>query len=242
MPFWTEASERKAANVKLTIMSKFEINPSVSFDDWVDYCFQTDRPEDGAIASTFEMLPGVTLAQYFQRLFGDPMPYFEHRSFEEMNAGLWCLFGVDHGYWWRIRDPSVPADEQAKAVLAMKSLYRNCLDILCDDRSKSPAAGFDELNPLDGAVYMLWDMDCLEGAAMINKEEHLVGPIFSVLEEALNCKTVACQISALHGLGHLQEDNVKRVKSLIQPFIERNQAAMPWVEAYAREAIKGCVR
>ncbi len=223
------------------MMSEFEINPSVSFEVWVDFCFQKDRAEDSEVARNIEMFPGITLAQYFQRLFWDPLPYLDHRSFEDLSAGLVCLFGSSHGYWWKIRDASVPIEEQAKACLALKSLYQNCFDVLCDDRRSAPASGFNKLNPLDGTVYMLWDYDCLEGA-VYNKEEHLIGPIFSVLEEALNCKTVACQISGLHGLGHLQPFNVERVKSLIKPFIRGKRATLPWVEAYAREALVGQVR
>ena len=225
----------------LAVMSESNLAVSAIFEAWVDYCFNAHRLEEGPVVDYFRMLPSITLAHYFHKLFSDPMPHLQHRSFEDIGAGVPCLFGAGHGYWWEIRDSSVPEEEQANAVLALTSLYKKCFDFLCDDRGEAPARGFEELNPLDGAVYMIWDYDCLEGAVYC-KEEHLVGPIFSVLEEALNCKTVACQISGLHGLGHLHFSEPERVTSIIEPFIRCNKAALPWVNSYSKEALFGDVR
>jgi hypothetical protein len=140
------------------------------------------------------------------------------------------------------RDESVSHDRQIGTVRAMRQLYRGYFDSVADSRGKRPAKGTNDFTDLDGAIYMIWDMDCIETAAMWEDDRYLVDPVFSVLETALECRSVACQISGLHALGHLHLSHCSRVQATIDRFLLRGKPRLPWVAAYAALARKGNVQ
>ncbi len=74
---------------------------------------------------------------------------------------------------------------------------------------------------------------------MFPGHEHLIDPIFEVLEYALTSSHPACIESALHGLGHLHNHHPSRVEALIDGFLAR--AASSELISYAQEARKGRV-
>lgn len=222
-------------------MGPEEQSETPTFEQWIDHCFHKGRALNLDVPELPNEPSPQVLASYMRRLFQNSTGCLEVRTSDEIASGLWYIFGINSNYWWEVRSPAVPELEQAETVLSIAKFYRDFLDHRCDDSGRFPARSTSHFNRLDGAVYMLWDMDCLEGAAMIYKESHLVEPIFSVLKQALDCKSVACQISALHGLGHLQMYNHEIVNQIIEPFIREHRAALPWVEKYAGRALIGHV-
>jgi hypothetical protein len=212
-----------------------------TFEEWIEFCFSGKQKLTDEDTERFFLIDGHVLARYFIRLFQDAREVLVGKSEKQIAEGLWLIFGSHSSYWFDIRDKDVDEGLQVQAVRSMVPLYRHYFDLTCDAQGARPAAHTNDFNDLDGAVYMLWDMNCLEGAAMFPGEEYLVDPIFEVLETALGCRTVACQISALHGLGHLQSYHPKRVQGIIDRFLRSGQEAASWVKDYARQARKGMV-
>ena len=105
---------------------------------------------------------------------------------------------------------------------------------------------------IDCAVYMIWDMDHIESSVMCPELwPHLVEPGIGVLETVLTkCRTSACLISALHGIGHIygyltrqghtEKTITARLQSIVDSFL-KNRSMPDWLREYALEAREGHV-
>jgi hypothetical protein len=208
-----------------------------SFESWVDFCFCLSE-HHWSIAEEhqkFLLMQPPVLADYLQRLFLNSSTLLSGYSFKQLGAGVWFIFGVASEYMYELR-ASTPPGTQVKVTLAVKQLYSDLFDVLGDTRQSRPARHTNDFNELDNAVYMIWDMGQIECGT---SEPHLVDPTFELLEHVILCKTVACQISGLHGLNHQHHMFPVRVEALVDLFLEKQTSAMPWVREYAVHAKRG---
>ena len=140
-------------------------------------------------------------------------------SVAQVNQGLYFICSHGSEYFHAARE-SKNKELQVEWVFSILLLYRDLFTKLCSDYFGHLDAGPEPPSPLNETCYMFWDLDCLEGAAMFPGEEHLVDPIFQVLTGILELPSLACQESALHGLGHLQMSHGKRVQQIIGATME----------------------
>ncbi len=169
----------------------------ISFDEWIAIIttFDTDQ-EPWDAPETIHELPPLVLAEYLGRLLTNASEFCKGISPSRLARLIWFFHGICSSYWHEIRSPEVPKEVQVSTARALGSFYRDFLDTY-------PLGRYADATEAETAVYMMGDMDCLEGAAKFPGEEHLMDSIFEVLEVALKCQSFACQRSALHGLGHL---------------------------------------
>lgn len=155
-------------------------------------------------------------------------------SSTRLSCLIWFFNGVNSSYWHEVRSEEVPKIEQIQTVLALGNFYRDYLDQFLnkEDTRDSDA---------ETAVYMMWDMDCIEGAAMFPGFEHLVDPVFKVLGIALRCKSYGCQKSALHGLGHLERYHRMRVHAEIDWALGQKRHLHRDLVNYAHQARTGMI-
>lgn len=185
-------------------------------------------------------LPPVELATLVTQVLERPSSWLYGKSIDELGHFHNNLFSSVNGFWWTIREKPVPLDLQAQAVNAIKPLL-TFLDPYCDENGRNPAQGTNNLNRLDGAVYMTWDKDTLEGAAIFPGEEHLVEPILSAMEHMLKLQSCAMQLGGLHGLGHMKMHHEKRVQESIDRYLQRGKIRISWLRGYAASARTGSV-
>lgn len=220
------------------------------FSRWVNYCFTAGYHEfqgafaDGRFEVQFEYLSidPVELSSLISQLFESPAVIQERFSRDQIADGIWFLFGVASEYFYKVREKSVPVPQQVRCYRAIKTLCRELLDNLCRDATE-PGLSMQAINAdkLECAVYMIWDMNYVEGAAMSDGWPHLVEPCFEVLQAALDCKSAACKISALHGLGHLAAYHPERVRKMAGRAAS-NTNLPKWIREYAAAAREGCVQ
>ncbi len=218
-----------------------------SFDEWVDYCFTRAHADFGAYArdddarersDRFGALDITTVARHLVRLFRSPAFIADQYTDDQIGAALWFLFGIGSGYFTELRDDAVPRDLQADCMASVSTLYAGLLDHVCCRRGTDPDSDYSDGPRLDVAVYMIWDMDCIEGGVA---HTHLVNPGFEVLATVLKqCRTSTCRISALHGLGHLHRYHSDRVERIIDQFLTRDDVP-DWLRGYATRARTGMV-
>ncbi len=225
-----------------------------SFEEWVAYCFTQGWADFHARAGSpeyeqaqlrtqrFANLEPALLARYVIRLFRDPAAVAARYADNQIGNATWFLFGVASGYFQYLPSDPVPRDLQIECIASVATLYTDLFDRFCCKRGAEPDGDFRNELTVDGAVYMIWDMDCIECAAMFpNQAPHLVDPSFAALETVLaQCRTSTCQVSALHGLGHLHMYHPQRVERIIDDFLISRSTAM-WVCEYACNARKGSV-
>ncbi|MFN0135369.1 MAG: hypothetical protein ACKVS9_04540 [Phycisphaerae bacterium] len=220
------------------------------FSRWVNYCFTAGYKEfhgefsDDRYEVQVEYLniDPAELAALISHLFESPALIQERFSRDQIADGIWFLFGVASEYFYKVREKSVPAAQQVCCYRALKILYRELFDKICRDANE-PGLSMQAINAdkLESAIYMIWDMNYVEGAAMSDGWPHLVEPCFEVLQAALDCRSAACKISALHGLGHLARYHPDRVRKMAGKAAS-NSNLPKWIREYAAAAREGCVQ
>ncbi|OWU65386.1 MAG: hypothetical protein CBB60_004960 [Armatimonadetes bacterium Cent15-Ar3] len=214
----------------------------LSFEEWFSILSSFDSDDEAWNADERMVIQQPErIATYLERLFSESGGLCHDVSPVRLSHMINFFQGVCGSYWHDVRDKSVPKSQQISTVRALSLFYRDTLDQVCDGGGRTPATNTHDLDDLDGTVYMMWDMNCIEGAAMFPGEEHLVDPIFEVLTTAIRCKTVACQLSGLHGLNHLEPYHPKRVHLLIQLYLKEERAALSWLNFYAKDAMRGAL-
>ncbi|HMF41572.1 MAG TPA: hypothetical protein VKQ32_12930 [Polyangia bacterium] len=210
-----------------------------SFQEWVTYCFTDPVPkipwEDDP--------PPETMVRYLVQLFEAPRVATAGLSDERIGKGLWHICGYD-GYLKSARDDDVPHDLQIRCIESLKVLYRDLFAVRCGPLLQHLLTPDDPVKgtALDTICYMLFDLSQIEGATTTIGEEHLVDPIFDVLEYALGLDSVACQESALHGLGHLWLFHSKRVPPIVDRYLAAHPDLDERLRSYAGAARVGVVR
>jgi hypothetical protein len=215
----------------------------LSFEAWVRLCF--DHPASGPQwyfapdAPYWAGPPDVTVA-YVTRLLADAVPHIGGFSDEQLGQGFWYL--VPNGAsdcMLALHEPSVPIADRARCIRAFTSVFRDVFAARCapvlshldDDRS----------GPLERACYMWWDIlpvlwtpDDADGREL--------GPVaLGVMDEILALDAIACQESALHGLGHWQHRWPRETDPIASRFLARRPDARPELVRYAESARCGCV-
>jgi hypothetical protein len=147
--------------------------------------------------------------------------------------GLAHLLGTsasgDNG--WSTR---VPIEQRLRCVEAVGTFYARLFAPRCTPHLShlSEAAG----GTLNCVCYMWWDeFPCL---ALPGDPHHdaLHATALRTMERILSLPSIACQESALHGLGH-----PGAVTRIIDGFLAANAALDPRFAIYARSARCGCV-
>ncbi len=88
---------------------------------------------------------------------------------------------------------------------------------------------------------MWWDILPVAGQPADPARKEMDQAILQVMEAALQLNSIACQESALHGLGHWHLYYASQVEEIIQGFLRRNKALPENLQKYARSALSGCV-
>lgn len=230
-----------------------------SFEEWVEYCFTQgydnwasgDDDESTDRHERFVCLESSVITAYLTRLFESPEFLGSAYSPEQIANAMWFIFGCASEYLKDVRYGNVGPGEQIRCIRSVATLYTDLLDRVCGDRGRDPDTDLRERSKIDGAVYMIWDMDSLEGTVMFHeKHPHLVEPGLFVLESVLQkCRTSACRVSALHGIGHClmhgPSESDEAVTIRLREFVDRFVASTPlpdWLAEYAACARDGYVQ
>jgi hypothetical protein len=89
---------------------------------------------------------------------------------------------------------------------------------------------------------MWWDIIPVYGKPKDPSRQELDEEVLQVLESALKLDSVACQESALHGLGHWQYHYPQRVRKIVEDFVKRNSGLREDLRLYAWSASRGHVQ
>lgn len=210
------------------------MQPNVSFEEWLGTISTFDSDDDRwNVSDRITCLPPTVVSNYLRRLLSSAPVLIPDISPTRLAHLIWFFNGVCSSYWHNVRKKEVPKEDQIATVRALGDFYQDFLDAY-------PVGDTPDATPAESAVFMMWDMDCLEGAAMFKGEEHLVDPIFAVLGIALRCRSFVCQRSALHGLGHLEQYHRERVCAEID-WAMTSGMLHPQLRQYAVEARTGMI-
>jgi hypothetical protein len=217
----------------------------LSYDDWLEHAFGRevrtygnpwffDPDSDWWTPSSAEYVANVT------RLFENPAPLLEKFADSQIAQGLTYLVDVsatgDDGH---LADSAVPLGDRIRLVRATVVLFRRLFALRCApclSHLDEPGAG-----PLNGRCYMWWDTFPSLGLAGDAGLSAMQAAALSAMVDILAIDSVACQESALHGLGHWNTVAPERVAGIIDAFLLQNPGTRPELVTYAKAARSGCV-
>lgn len=139
--------------------------------------------------------------------------------------------------YWCVLNPSL-GPLRVEFMQSVKSLYQHCFLPRCSRFFSHIDQGPEPARPLNGVCYMLWDMG-LEVHAL-NGDLEMLEQSLDVLSFALSLPSVACQESALHGLGHLAFKHRARTAPIVDQYLRRNDLLLE-LRHYAQAARVGYV-
>jgi hypothetical protein len=211
--------------------------------DWIRHVF--DHPVTNPAwhwdlkADTTKPAPPECVA-YLKRLFEEPEVLTDY-SDAQVNRGFWYL--VDNScssYMFSLIEPGVPWPERRQGIRSIATLFARLFAPRCSDHlSYIDEAGAGTLN---GVCYMWWDIFPACGHPSNTELKVLDAELLAVMKQVLTLDSVACQESALHGLGHWHMTYPEIVELTIDEFLARVGDIRPELRWYADSARQGCVQ
>ena len=202
---------------------------SLPLKEWVDRVFGHAFPAGVQKLMALDEVCGAdqpTLLRLAE-VFENAPTLLAHYPDESLNQAFWNL---PSQALYVIGTAAIGAPVSERLIRSFEPLFRNFFAVRCH-----PVLGHysEEGSPLNSACYMWWDFDCWYSAP----DPLLLASMQSILK----IDHVACQESALHGLGHWHRDNPAEVESIIDEFLKRQRHLPPSLREYADSARCGCV-
>lgn len=210
---------------------------------------RTDGP-----ASTVESDPHRAI-DYMTRLFLDAESLPSRYDRDQIGRGLMHLINVNSSDYSRVLlTPSISQSTRLECVSSIAHVFR-MFSSVCErylaSRSRPATPGWNEAN---GTCYMWWDvivlhpggrhvrgnMGVLHGVAEHDLEA-IERACLEVMKQSLAIDHIACQESALHGLGHWHHGHPEEAMAIIDAFLASGRCSHQWLADYAMDARRGRV-
>lgn len=192
----------------------------LSFEDWLDFVFDSNREDESKeIATRWDLNADLEIfVKHCIRLFENPDFLSDRYSPEQLEGGFFnCIlssgFSLDWWIWNKENSPELRRRFIFSSINVFEKVFTK--------------------NPLEHSCFMWWD--CLRDFSD-DKDPKVIEWMFSALSEILKIDSFSCQMSALHGLGHIEH---KEKKNLIEKFLRQNPNFED--KEYALAAIEGNV-
>jgi len=216
----------------------------LSFDEWVRHLF--DHPATGPQwfadpDAPFWAGPAHVTVDYVTRLFENPLPPLDSYSDAQLNQGFRHL--VSNGgsdCMFALSDAAVALDARLRCLASFATVFHTLFAVRCTPHLShldEPGAG-----ALNAACYMWWDLLPLGGAPSDRALHEIDRAALDVMARVVSLDAIACQESALHGLGHWHAAYPREVEGIVDRFTAAHPRARAELLAYARSARCGCVQ
>jgi hypothetical protein len=210
----------------------------IELKEWVDRVFGGAFPHDAERSVRLDEIRGpdqatlVRLTEVFENAPALLQPY----SDEDLNQAIWDLGSeVLHA----VGDESIGWPVRHRLVQSFETLFRELFAVRC-----RPVLGHcnEEGSPLNSACYMWWDFNCWPMAPDPLHRNPLDSAFLGSMRSILTIDHVACEESALHGLGHWHLVQAFAVESIIDDFLKRARHLSEPLREYASWARRGYVQ
>lgn len=228
-------------------MSNELVNPT--FERWLQYVFNhpVKKPEwywENDAEFYQDLKNPQQTVDYLTRFFESPTEHTQPYSDEQINQGLWMLISDSQDTMYAMFDNNILFDTRGYLIECMFNVFEQLFFPRCSPHQVHMLySGSDktDLNPLNRVCYMWWDIIPLYGKSGVYGREGLDKHCLDVMEKTLKLDSIACQESALHGLGHWEHAYPKRIHKIIDKFLSRKNIDTGLI-SYARAAREGYVQ
>jgi hypothetical protein len=209
----------------------------LSFDEWVRHLFDHAVTEPAwhwnEDADSAELEPQRVIT-YATELFESAGKLLAPYTDAQVNQGLWFLISEGVSPLYALTKASIPLEQRVHCIRSISTVFEQCFLVRCTPHLShldDPGAG--ALNPV---CYMWWDIFPLSGQPEDATRREIDEACLSVMESTLRLPSVACQESALHGLGHWGLSYKSQCQSIISTFMQRHRDLRPELQNYAARA------
>jgi len=218
---------------------------NLTYEDWLEHAFGHEvRIQQAAWffdhdCDWWDPKPAVVVP-YLTKLFEHPEPALRWYSDSQIAQGLTYLVSTnatgDNGWLY---STEVPIADRVRCVEAVASLFAQLFVPRCTPHLSHLSE--TEAGSLNGVCHMWWDgFPCLALAGDPNLPK-MQETALRTMARILGFNSLACQESALHGLGHWQRGHDRQVSAIIDGFLEANPDLDTRLVSYANAARCGCV-
>jgi hypothetical protein len=168
-------------------------------------------------------------------VFEDSVPSLNRYSDAQIGQAFWDLGSNVFG---GLYDGRIDWEVRQRLIRSIEALFRGLFAARC-----SPVLGHlsETRNPLSIACYMWWDFDCWCAMPDPLTRNPYDAAFLASMKAILAIDHVACQESALHGLGHWQHAHKSEVAVIIDEFLQRSPHIRKELRQYAYDARRGHV-
>jgi hypothetical protein len=205
--------------------------------EWVDLVFGQADPDDSSAVSRLDGIceRDETTLRKLTEVFENPAGILKPYPDRILGQACWDLaseaFHVVYelGIDWTLR---------LRFIRSFETLFRELFAARC-----APALGHcsEEGSPLNTACYMWWDFDCWSPMPDPLTRNPLDSAFLASMRAILAIDHVACQESALHGLGHWHRAHGAAVEAIVDEFLTRPHPVPDRLADYALRARRGYV-
>jgi hypothetical protein len=220
----------------------------LTFEDWVLYVFDHPVPVGQELEWHWDSErdwwdesgePAVTV-QWLTRLFENAAQVLLPYTDAQLNQGLWFLASnACSNHMFALLDTSVPWAARQRCIASIHTLYEGCFARRCSAALSHLPEPVE--NPLNMVCYMWWDILPISGQPGDPARRDLDRSILQVMEATLQLDSLACQESALHGLGHWHMHYPRQVGEIIDKFSITHADIPEKLRQYMQAAYSGCV-
>ncbi|WP_439374512.1 hypothetical protein [Bradyrhizobium sp. DASA03120] len=217
----------------------------LTFEEWLEHAFGHEVRFQQAPwyfdpdHDWWDPRPAQAIA-YFTRLFEDPAPALKGFADRQIAQGLTYLVNTmasGDSRWFCSTE--VPVRERLRSVEAIVPFFERLFKPRCTPHLSHLSEV--DAGTLNGVCYMWWDAFPSLAFAGDPNLPTIHDCALSTMERTLHLDSLACQESALHGLGHWQSGHQERVAKIIDEFCAPDAKIDARLLAYAKSARCGCV-
>ncbi len=203
---------------------------ALELQEWVARVFDgPTRPDADRLIELDEFCgPDEATVVQLTRVFEDAAILLAPYSDGSLNQAFWNLAS---NVLFALGDESIEWELRFRLIESFEGLFREFFARRC-----APTLGhLDEAgSALNSACYMWWDFDCWYSTP--------APALIAAMRSILAIDHVACQESALHGLGHWHHrGHSAEVESIIDEFLQRERDLRTELREYAQSARIGYV-
>ncbi len=213
---------------------------------WVKYTFEERPYEEGWDPNKeYDLYDWEVNEQleveYIAEFFASPVEYLTAYTDEQIDKALWILINESEPDLYEFFNEELPLELRIRAVHNMYNVFEQLFFPRCTHITNAPKieSELSEINPLNSICFMWWDIIPMYGKSGKPNREVLDQPCIDVMEKTLQLDSIACQESALHGLGHWKLAYPERIVAIIDNFLESNENLAPDLRNYALAARTG---
>lgn len=206
--------------------------------EWMDRVFGQADPSDYGRLTRLDGTCGrdpATLLRLIE-VFENPATLLKPYSDEVLDQAFWDLsreafsIAYDLRIDWALRH---------RWIGSFETLFRQLFAVRC---TRTLVHCSEPGSPLNLACYMWFDFDCWKAIPDPLPRSPFDSAFLASMRSILGIDHIACQESALHGLGHWHRAHSGAVETIIDDFLKNQRHVPERLQGYARAARGGCVQ